>query len=62
VPEFIQHEATADNLANALLERLEDSDAMHQLHETFQFIHRQLRRGADDEAASAIAELIHSER
>lgn len=62
VPEFIQHDATPDNLAEALLVRLEDSDAMHQLHETFQFIHRQLRRGADDEAASAIAELIHSER
>lgn len=62
VPEFIQHEATPDNLAEALLVRLEDSDAMHQLHETFQFIHRQLRRGADEEAASAIAELIDRER
>ena len=60
VPEFIQHEATPENLSEALLARLEDSDDMHQLHETFLFIHRQLKRNADDEAAAAIAELIES--
>lgn len=58
VPEFIQHEATPEHLAEALLVRLEDSDAMHQLHETFLFIHRQLKRNADDEAAAAIAALL----
>lgn len=58
VPEFLQHEATAENLSQALLARLEDSDAMHQLHETFLFIHRQLKRNADEESAAAIAELI----
>lgn len=60
VPELIQDEATVDNLSEALLARLEDSDDMHQLHETFLFIHRQLKRNADDEAAAAIAELIES--
>ncbi|MCD8524081.1 MAG: lipid-A-disaccharide synthase [Saccharospirillaceae bacterium] len=58
VPEFIQHDATAENLSEALLVRLEDSDAMHQLHETFLFIHRQLKRNADDEAAEAISALL----
>ncbi|PIQ40208.1 MAG: lipid-A-disaccharide synthase, partial [Thalassolituus sp. CG17_big_fil_post_rev_8_21_14_2_50_53_8] len=58
VPEFIQHEATSENLSEALLVRLEDSDAMHQLHETFLFIHRQLKRNADDEAADAISALL----
>lgn len=58
VPEFIQHDATAENLSEALLVRLEDSDAMHQLHETFLFIHRQLKRNADDEAAEAISVLL----
>ncbi len=58
VPEFIQHEATPENLSEALLVRLEDSDAMHQLHETFLFIHRQLKRNADDEAADAISALL----
>lgn len=60
VPEYIQHDATAENLSGALLSRLEDSDAMHQLHETFLFIHRQLKRNADEEAAAAIAELVES--
>ncbi len=58
VPEYLQQDATAENLAEALLVRLEDSDAMHQLHETFLFIHRQLKRNADYEAAAAIAELL----
>ncbi len=58
VPEYIQHEATAEHLAEAMLVRLEDSAAMHQLHETFLFIHRQLKRDADNEAAKAIAALL----
>jgi len=61
VPEYIQHEATAEHLSAALLTRLEDSEAMHQLHETYLFIHRQLKRDADYEAAAAIAELIEKQ-
>lgn len=58
VPEYLQDEATVEHLAEALLVRLDDSEAMHQLHETFLFIHRQLKRNADDEAAAAIAALL----
>ncbi|MEC8443076.1 MAG: lipid-A-disaccharide synthase [Pseudomonadota bacterium] len=58
VPELIQHEAQPDVLAEALLTRLEDGDVVHELQETFQFIHRQLQRNADDEAADAIHQLL----
>ncbi|GGY44628.1 lipid-A-disaccharide synthase [Bacterioplanes sanyensis] len=58
VPELIQLQATPANLADALLVRLQDSDALSQLHETFMFIHRQLRRDADQQAADAVAELL----
>ena len=58
VPELLQHDATADNLSAALLARLGNNNTVHQLQETFQFIHRQLKRNADEEAAGAIAELI----
>jgi len=58
VPELIQHEAQPDVLAEALLTRLEDGDVVHELQETFQFIHRQLQRNADDEAADAIYQLL----
>src|SRR5690606_7925517 len=49
---------TPEKLAAALLAQLENSVAMQQLHETFLFIHRQLKRSADDEAAAAIAGLL----
>ncbi len=58
VPELIQHDATVENLSAALLARLEDNDTVHQLQETFQFIHRQLKRNADSEAAQAVADLL----
>lgn len=58
VPELLQQDATPEKLAAALLAQLENSVAMQQLHETFLFIHRQLKRSADDEAAAAIAGLL----
>ena len=58
VPELLQQDATPEKLAAALLAQLETSVAMQQLHETFLFIHRQLKRSADDEAAAAIAGLL----
>ncbi|MCY0964105.1 lipid-A-disaccharide synthase [Parathalassolituus penaei] len=60
VPEVLQDEATPSRLSALMLSRLEDSDSMNQLHETFLFIHRQLQRHADEEAAKAIAGLIQS--
>ena len=59
VPEILQEQATAKNLASALNERLEDEDLIHQLQETFLFIHKQLKRGANEQAASAVCNLLN---
>ena len=58
VPEILQEEALPCNLSKAVLHSLEDSEEAHQLQETFLFIHKQLKRNADIEAANAIADLI----
>ncbi len=58
VPEILQEQATAENLAAAVNERLEDEDLIHQLQETFLFIHKQLKRDANEQAANAIINLI----
>ena len=60
VPELLQHDAQPNKLAQALLQRLEDNQTVHQLQETFQFIHRQLKRNADEEAAEGISLLLES--
>ena len=60
VPEIIQEQATAENLAKAVNERLEDEDLIHQLQETFLFIHKQLKRGANEQAALAVVNLLES--
>lgn len=58
VPEILQEHATAENLAKAVNERLEDESLIHQLQETFLFIHKQLKRGANEQAALAIVNLL----
>ena len=58
VPEVLQDDATPSRLSALMLSRLEHNNSMDQLHETFLFIHRQLQRHADEEAAKAIAGLI----
>jgi len=58
VPEILQEHATPENLANAVVERIGDNELVHQLKETFLFIHKQLKRNADEEAADAIAKLL----
>lgn len=58
VPEILQEQATPENLARAVSERIGDNDLVHQLKETFLFIHKQLKRNADEEAAQAIAGLM----
>lgn len=58
VPEILQDEALPCNLSKAVLHSLEDNDEAHQLQETFLFIHKQLKRNADTEAADAVADLI----
>lgn len=58
VPEILQEQATPDNLAKAISERLENENIIHQLQETFLFIHKQLKRDANQQAASAVLNLL----
>jgi lipid-A-disaccharide synthase len=58
VPEILQEQATAENLAKAVNERIENTDLIHQLQETFLFIHKQLKRDANEQAANAVVNLL----
>ncbi|MEX1826250.1 lipid-A-disaccharide synthase [Luteibacter sp. CQ10] len=62
VPEFMQDDCTADNLAGATLDLLGDSERRGAVVAAFEFLHRELRGGlegqAADRAAEAIAELL----
>ena len=58
MPEILQEQATADNLAKAVNERLEDEQLIHQLQETFLAIHQQLKCNADEQAAQAVVTLL----
>lgn len=60
VPEILQENATAENLANAVSERLDDEDLIHQLQETFLDIHKQLKCDANEQAAQAVVNLLES--
>ena len=62
VPEILQEHATAENLAKAVNERLEDEDLIHQLQETFLFIHKQLKRDANEQAANAVVNLLEGSK
>lgn len=57
VKECIQEQASADNLAAALLELLTHADKMEALQEEFSRIHTSLRRDASRQAARAVLEL-----
>ena len=54
VPEFIQDDATPENLAQALLNLHADRSACAALREIFREMHLQLRRNAADSAALAV--------
>jgi len=54
VPELIQEDATPENLTQALLNLLNDKDAVAQLEETFQKLHQTLRQNTAQKAAAAI--------
>ncbi|WP_374682247.1 lipid-A-disaccharide synthase [Accumulibacter sp.] len=54
VPEFIQDEATPENLAQALLNLYADKAACERIRAVFTDIHRQLRQNAAEKAAAAI--------
>ncbi len=54
VPELIQEDATPENLAQALLNLVNDKDAVAQLEETFRALHQTLRQNTAQKAAAAI--------
>jgi lipid-A-disaccharide synthase len=54
VPELIQDDATPENLAQALLNLLNDKDAVQQLEQTFVNLHATLRQNTAQKAAAAI--------
>lgn len=54
VPELMQEDATPENLAQALLNLLNNKDAVTQLEQTFVDLHRSLRQNTAQKAAAAI--------
>jgi lipid-A-disaccharide synthase len=54
VPELMQEDATPENLAQALLNLLNNKDAVAQLEQTFVALHRSLRQNTAQKAAEAI--------
>jgi len=66
VPEFMQDECTADNLAEATLSLFRDAERRGRIVSVFEHLHQRLRSGleghAGDRAATAIAELIDETR
>jgi len=54
VPELIQEDATPENLTQALLNLLNDKDAVTQLEEMFTALHQTLRQNTAQKAAAAI--------
>ncbi|MBU2954431.1 lipid-A-disaccharide synthase [Marinobacter sp. F3R08] len=58
VPELLQDDATAENLGEAVLERLDNDDERGRLKEAFTELHHTLKQGADERAAEAISELV----
>lgn len=58
VPELMQHAATPQALATALLQWLEQPQRVQALSQRFEQVHRQLRRGASAAAAEAVLELL----
>ena len=58
VPELLQDDCTAENLANAIEQWLGDTGAVEALLPRFEAIHRELRQDASARAADAIAGLL----
>lgn len=58
VPEILQEAATPENLANAVMQFLNDSSLTDSMQAEFLALHNDLRRDADQAAAKAILELI----
>jgi lipid-A-disaccharide synthase len=54
VPEFLQNDATPENLSRALLGFLDDKEARARIGETFREIHLQLKQNTAEKAAEAV--------
>jgi lipid-A-disaccharide synthase len=54
VPEFLQEDANADNLAQALGNLVTDAPCRARLETVYAAIHRQLRQGTAERAAAAV--------
>lgn len=54
VPELLQHDATPDNLAQAVLNLLDDAVVRRRLEAVFARMHRELRQNTADKVAEAI--------
>ena len=61
VPEFIQDDATPENLAQALLNFLGDKDTCSRISEVFREIHLQLKQNTAEKAAEAILASLSSD-
>lgn len=58
VPEFIQDDATPDNLAQALLNLYDDKPVCQRIRALFHEMHLQLRQNAAEKAAAAVIECL----
>ncbi|MCF6225833.1 MAG: lipid-A-disaccharide synthase [Xanthomonadales bacterium] len=58
VPEFVQDQASPENLANAVLDWLEHPEKQQQAKQEFHNIHLQLRQDASKNAVTAIHDLL----
>lgn len=58
VPELLQDAATPEGLGSAVLERLQNASERERLQAEFLALHHMLRQGADERAATAVADLI----
>ncbi|SDX07486.1 lipid-A-disaccharide synthase [Marinobacter mobilis] len=58
VPELLQDDATPEALGAAVLERLENDGERERLRVAFSDLHHELRRTADERAATAISSLL----
>lgn len=58
VPEFVQEQATPEQLARSVLQQLEDIGLRKYLRERFDQIHLALRKDANEEAAAAVLSLL----
>lgn len=60
VPELIQEDATPENLAQALLNLLDNASAVADLESTFLELHRSLRQNTAQKAAQAVLKCLQS--